>query len=153
RNFLGRHWPKADMAAVLAIQNDAGRKRVLPLILNSKDDILTRYPFIEGLSYREFGRGPSAIAEELATLIHERVEPEAHISVIIESIPTGRRFTLDVPVRATVGYLIQKAQLVLEAKTELSVGPHTTFKIRLVLVDVSAEGFWRTVDPYTQAHC
>src|SRR5262245_62153631 len=44
-HFLRRPWPEAEIASALAIQNDTGQKRVLPLMLNSRDLVLkqTRY--------------------------------------------------------------------------------------------------------------
>jgi hypothetical protein len=52
--FLARPWPESEMSAALAIQNSSGVKKVLPLILNSREEVLQTYPIIHGLAYRQF---------------------------------------------------------------------------------------------------
>src|SRR6266478_4098905 len=69
RHYLHRPWPEAEMTATLAIQNSGGNKRVLPLILNSKEQILQEYPLLAALAYREFSAGVDVLAQELSTMI------------------------------------------------------------------------------------
>src|SRR2546423_6913249 len=42
-SFLKSHWAKHEMSAALSAQNDSGEKKVLPLFLNSKDEILNEF--------------------------------------------------------------------------------------------------------------
>lgn len=48
RNFLQRHWPEAELASALAIQNATGKTRVLPLIFELKTDDLKYIPSVGG---------------------------------------------------------------------------------------------------------
>jgi len=65
-NFVKRPWPESEMNAVFAMQNNKPIKRVLPLILNSRDKVLDRYPLLAGLVYREFKANADEIAKEIA---------------------------------------------------------------------------------------
>ena len=67
--FLKRPWPEAEMSAVLGLQNASCAKRMIPLILNSKDAVLAQYPLLNGLAYREFSMGPRKVAAEIASLV------------------------------------------------------------------------------------
>ena len=89
-NFLDRPWPQAEMNAALTMQNKYGVKKVLPLILNSKELILQKYPIIGGLVYREFSEGIYKIGAGLASLATKSSVPEGHIRVRVESIHTGQ---------------------------------------------------------------
>ena len=55
-SFVDRPWPEAEMGAAVAQQNAFGTKRVLPLILYDKDVVLSRYPLLADLAYREFSK-------------------------------------------------------------------------------------------------
>jgi hypothetical protein len=55
RSFLNRRWPEAEMTSALARQNATGQKQVLPLILNSKDLVLSQYPVLASLAYKSMG--------------------------------------------------------------------------------------------------
>ena len=57
QNFLRRPWPEAEISSMLALQTSSGVKRVLPLILNSKDEVIQQYPLLAPLIYREFSDG------------------------------------------------------------------------------------------------
>jgi hypothetical protein len=69
RAFLERPWPEGEMSAAVAIQNTSGIKKVLPLILNSRAEVLHTYPIIQGLAYREFGGDSPAVAREIAAIV------------------------------------------------------------------------------------
>ena len=85
--FLHRPWPESELGATLSIQNNSDIKRVLPLILNGKDEILARYPLLAGLAYREFSVGTSILADEISTICgHSPREGEIHLTV--ESVHT-----------------------------------------------------------------
>jgi hypothetical protein len=71
RNSLGRPWPEAEMNAALAIQNKTREKKVLPLILNSKDELLATYPLLCDLAYREFSSNADDLALSLANFLQK----------------------------------------------------------------------------------
>lgn len=144
-NFMRRPWPEAEMTAVLAIQNTNGVKRVLPLILNSREQVFHQYPLLAGLAYREFSEGPNKIATEIAALTksHGKIQKEAgEIAITVEGVHTGKLCRLRTPKRASVKWLASKAQAGLDVQNALPVGPFTEFRIRWVLVDVQAEAEW-----------
>jgi hypothetical protein len=141
-NFLQRRWPEAEMAAVLSIQNSDGVKRVLPLILNSKEDVLRQYPLLAALAYREFAQGPETIASEVARVAAKSTRTEDEIVVTIEGVHTGKLCRLKAPRRASIEWLAQMAQAGMEVQNAFQVGPVSAFRIRWVLVDVAAEEQW-----------
>ena len=58
-----------EMSAAFALQNGRGAKRVLPLICGSKDAVLSAYPKLAGLAYRDISEGIDSVAAELAELV------------------------------------------------------------------------------------
>jgi hypothetical protein len=142
QNFLRRPWPEAEMSAVLGIQNSSGIKTVLPLILNSKDDVLRQYPLLAGLAYREFSHGPDKLAVEIAGIVESKSKDADEVAVTVEGVHTGKLCHLRVPRRASVQWLATKAQSSLEVEEAFRVGPFAEFRIRWVLVDVKAEDEW-----------
>ncbi len=62
RNFMGRRWPEAELWATLAAQARDGQRRVLPLILNSKEEVFARYPLLGSTTHLEFNQGIDVIA-------------------------------------------------------------------------------------------
>jgi len=141
-SFLRRGWPEAEMAAVLSIQNTDGVKRVLPLILNSKESVLKQYPLIAGFACREFNLGADYLASEIATLVSDRPFAANEITVTVEGVHTGKLCRLRAPRRASVQWLTKTAQIGMEAQEEFKVGPFSEFRVRWVLVDVAAEQEW-----------
>jgi hypothetical protein len=73
RNFLNRRWTETEMSSVLAIQNNDGKRRALPLILDSKEEVLQTYPILSALTYREYSIGIDAIARELAAITKKSI--------------------------------------------------------------------------------
>lgn len=67
--YIGREWPETEMSAAFGIRNKNGKKRALPLILNSKDLILERYPLLEGFLYRTYDHNAEALAAKLSDLL------------------------------------------------------------------------------------
>lgn len=141
-NFLFRRWPEAEMSAVLSMQNTHGVKRALPLILNSKAEVLKHYPLIAGLAYREFDQGVDAIAAEIAHLTNSQNKPTDTISLTVEGVHTGKLCRLQVLRRASVKWLAEKARAGLEGSNTLRAGPFSEFHIRWALIDVAAEEKW-----------
>lgn len=142
RNFLGRPWTEAEMSAALAVQNENGIKRVLPLILNSKEEVLTRYPLLGGVAYRSFENGPFAIAEELATLAQHAVDTRGKLHIVIESAYTGQILNIMAEPRVSLRWLRDKAQAGMGVSENASIGAPVPFRIRWVLVDIKAEEVW-----------
>lgn len=150
-NFLERGWPEAELSGAFALQTDSGRKRVLPLILNSKAEVLARYPLLAGLAYREFSTGVDLLANEIANLAGSSEKSKAgQIRITIEGVHTGKIASLDVPLRASVRWLREKAQAGMEVRSILQAGPFSEFHIRWVLVDVRAEEAWRAMSRHAK---
>lgn len=150
KNFLHRPWPETEFGTALAVQNTAGVKRVLPLILNSREEILAHYPILAGFAYREFSEGIETISEELARLVEEETDSRDRsgaksrsLRVVIESVHTGKVFNLSVDPKISVRWLADKAQSLLGVLTEADTGAPFPFRVRWVLVDSKARAAWR----------
>lgn len=147
--FLCRPWPETELNAAFSMKLDDDSRKVLPLILNNKDQILTQYPLIAGLVYREYST-PDTIAEELASLVNIHSIPEGHIHVAIESIHTGQLSNIVVSPRASVEWLADKAQRGAGLRDSLVTEGFQHFTIRWVLVDVNAEDEWKAMDRWVR---
>ncbi len=144
KNFLERSWPESEMAAVLSLQNTDGVRRVLPLVLNSKHEVLKKYPLIGGLAYREFSVGVDILADEVSKTVGN--EKDTRIRVTVEGVHTGKLCQLKPPRRASVQWLSRMAQSGLDVREALDVGQSGgEFRVRWVLVDVNAESEWRAL--------
>lgn len=141
--FIERPWPEAELAAVLALQNATGKKRVLPLILDARDAVLERYPLIGGLAYREFSMGAEGIADEISKLIQPSKQSSEEFRVAIESAHSGHLISLSVLRRASIEWLIDKATNNAGLRTEADVGAFDKLRVHWVLIDVKAESEWR----------
>jgi hypothetical protein len=149
KNFIERPWPETEMSAALSMQNSEGEKKVLPLILNSKEDILNKYPIIGGLIYREFREGAEKLASELAKLASVKSSTDSEtIRVVIESIHTGKLSSLRVSPRVSVWWLADKAKQGAGLSDMLDTGGAMRFRIRWVLVDANAEAEWAALEPH-----
>ena len=140
-NFLQRRWPEDEMNLRLAAQNDDGVKRVLPLILNSKDDVLAAYPLLADKAYRMYDN-PETIAGELAELVSTPPPAESSLRLLVESVHTGRLCNLRVSPRVSVHWLISKAMAGMNLKNEADLGNFVEFGVRWVLVDTAAAKEW-----------
>ncbi|MCK4296732.1 MAG: toll/interleukin-1 receptor domain-containing protein, partial [Candidatus Marinimicrobia bacterium] len=145
-SFLSRSWPKAEMNAILSIQINTGTKKVLPLILNSKERILKEYPLLSGLVYREYADGLEKIVDELAHLTKKNTVDEGQLHVIIESVHTGHVSNLIISPRASVMWLARQAKHGAGLKDFLDTGGPEPFRIRWVLVDKNAIAEWKSLD-------
>lgn len=144
KRFLERAWPENELGSLLAMQNRDGRKRVLPLILNSTDSILHQYPLLAGLAYREYDSNPEVLAEELARVVREGTSTTpSMLHVIVESIHTGRLKSLHVARRASLGWLIREAMNGLGVRDIADSGAPVALPIRWALVDAKAEPEWQ----------
>ena len=131
------------MSSVLSLQYSDGVKRVLPLILNSKDDVLRHYPLIAGIAFREFGAEPEKIASEISQITRPKEMAKDEIYVTVESAHTDKFCRLKIPRRASVAWLVKMAQAGMGVPDKFSVSLASEFHIRWVLVDVAVESEWR----------
>jgi hypothetical protein len=145
KNFLGRGWPESELSSILAIQNNKGVKRALPLILNAKEEILDTYPLLAPLAYRDFSLGPMVLASELASLVKKPQMVKGLLKVVIESVHTGQLCNLEVPPNISVKWLSTKAQAGMGFKDAADVGAFLPFRVRWVLVDVKVEEEWHSL--------
>jgi hypothetical protein len=145
RNFLRRPWPETEFGAALGQQNSDGVKRVLPLILNSREEILTYYPILVGLAYREFSAGIDSLSEELAGLVRTAARTPDRLRVRAESVHTSKSCELLVEPRVSIRWLSERLQAGMGLSAEAQTGAYAPFVVRWVLVDVRAEGTWRTI--------
>lgn len=141
-NYLGRPWPEAEMSGLLGLQNRGGRKRVLPLILNSREQVLEHYPLLAGLNFLEFSAGTTVIAEAVAAMVGTTREPAASLHVKIESVHTGHISHLLVLPTQSLKWLATKARAGLALSEEADAGGFEPFRVRWVLVDERAEQRW-----------
>jgi hypothetical protein len=143
--FLARPWPETELNAAFAVQTNTGKKKILPLILNSKEKILEQYPIIAGLVYREYDANPDEIAEELTQLSESRSISNGLLHVVVESIHTGSLSNLIVSSQASVKWLVDQAKKGSGLKEFLDTGGFEPFRIRWVLVDSNAEKEWQSI--------
>ena len=141
-NFLTRSWTRTELDAELARQNRDGKKRLLPLILNAKDEVLDTLPIIGNLVYREFDEGVDVIADGLYGLVKAMTPPSTLLRIVIESVHTDKLCYLKVSPRESVSSLTLKAQKITGVKEEADFGTAIPFRIRWVLVDAKAEDAW-----------
>jgi hypothetical protein len=146
RNFLGRPWPEAEMNAALAIQNKTGEKKVLPLILNSKEELLATYPLLADLAYREFHSNIDDLALSLANFVQKSTDRKEGVHIVIESVERGVLCNLNIEQSQTIQWLSEEARKALDLKTSLDTGTSQPFQIRWVLVDVNAVEEWKKLD-------
>jgi hypothetical protein len=145
RNFLRRPWPETELGAALAIQNTVGVKRVLPLILNSREEILAQYPILAGFAFREFSEGIETLSEELARLVKTKDVSPRRLRVRSESVHTPKTCELLVEPRVSIRWLTDRLQAALGLSTQADTGAYSPFVVRWVLVDVDAEATWKNI--------
>ncbi len=143
RNFLDRHWPETEFASALATQNTEGTKRLLPLILNSKTQVLSKYPLLSAFAYREFSAGVSQLVDELAMLLRGNSRTPGGLRVRAESVHKADTYETMVDSRISVRLLAEKLATGLGLSTELDAGAIKPFRVRWALIDVRAEDTWR----------
>lgn len=142
-NFLKMRWPKLEMDSAFAQQADSGETRVLPLILNSQEDVLAAYPLLRSLNFRLFEQGVESIAEDLAALREGAGGGRKGLHIRIESAHSGRLCDVIESPAVSVEWLASKARAALGGKETAKTGAIASFQIRWILVDVKAESRWR----------
>jgi hypothetical protein len=152
-NFLRRPWPEAELASALAIQNAMGQKRVLPLILNSKEEVFAKYPLIASLAYREYVDPPDSLVDDIVTIVRSPSRTPGkpgNIRVVIESVHTGKLCNIDVSPRVSVKWLADRAQAGMGVSDRAETGAYEPFRVKWVLVDTKAEKDWLTISRQRQ---
>lgn len=147
--FLRRPWTESELSAALSIQNNNGIKRVLPLILNGKDEVLARYPLVAGLAYREFSAGTFALADEIGTICG-RVSRAGEIHLTVESVHTGKLCSITTDPQVSVRWLADRAKAGMGVTDLADTGAYEPFHVRWVLVDTHAENEWRRLHRHQQ---
>ena len=142
QHFLQRPWPEAELASALGSQNATGQKRVLPLILNSKELVLETYPLLASLSYKEYRDAPDTLADEIAGFVRSTAKPPGHLNIVVESVHTGKLCNIDVSSRASVKWLADKAQSGLGVSDRADTGAYEPFRVKWVLIDTKVEDEW-----------
>jgi hypothetical protein len=151
-NFLKKTWPESELTSAMALQNRTGEKRVLPLILNSKAKVLARYPLLESIAYREYVN-PEHVADQVAKIVGgspltTRVAGE--INVVIESMHTGKAFSLQVSARSSLKLLGDQARNGLGLSVQADAGGYEPMRVNWVLVQDGLDKFWRTLSSDAQ---
>lgn len=147
KNFLERSWPNRERSATLAYQFTSGVKRLLPLILDSKEKVLEQYSFLSDLACKEHDGSGNwyDIASEVSQLLLGRDESNltTSIAVTIESVHTERTIHLgNISLRRTVGWLAKKSQEEFGLKDAVSVGVDVTVHFRYALIDTRVKEIW-----------
>jgi hypothetical protein len=149
-NFLERRWPRAEMESALAQQIDSDEKRVLPLFLNSKEEVLAEYPLLRSLSFRLFDQGVESIAAELAVFFGSEGATKNGLRIRIQSAHSGLLCDVVESPGVSVEWLASKARAALGGKERADVGAFKPLEIRWILVDVEAEDHWRKLSESRQ---
>jgi hypothetical protein len=144
KNFLKRPWPESELASAVMLQNATGQKRVLPLILDSKELVLQTYPLLAQLAYKVYPDSPDTLADEIASFVRPGTvaRPSDNLNVTVESVHTGKLCSIDVSPRVSLRWLIDRAQSGLGLSDRAETGAYQPFRVRWVLVDARAENDW-----------
>jgi hypothetical protein len=145
KNFLKRPWPESELASAVMSQNATGQKRVLPLILDSKELVFQTYPLLAPLAYKEYPDSPDTLADEIASFVRPVARPSDNLNVTVESIHTGKLCSIDVSPRVSLRWLTDRAQSGMGVSDRAETGAYQPFRVRWVLVDARAENEWRTL--------
>lgn len=143
KNFLNRPWPESEMGAVLARQIGSRSKRLLPLILNSRNMILRKYPLLADLAYREFDGNFLSLTDQIISVVKNMPRTKQKLGIVVESIHTGKICNLLLEPSASVKWLSTMGQKGLGVRELADTGAPFPFKIRWVLVDTKAEAKWK----------
>lgn len=69
KNFLKKNWPNSEFRNLYQRQQTEGRKIILPLILNSKEYVLERYPLIKDIAYEEWDKGIPYLVSQIKKIL------------------------------------------------------------------------------------
>ncbi len=151
--FLSRSWTEHELSSALSLQNSDGRKRVLPLILNSKREVLRAYPILRSLSYRELNHDFVAAASELSVLVGQRATDRSLLQLSVASMHTGEITAIEVPSSATVDWFATTAARRLGLALEADVVSFEEMTVRWIPVDTTLIEVWEEQLPrYMRFH-
>jgi len=69
QKFIERGWPEAELGAALTAQLTDGRKRLLPIFVADKEEVLKEYPVLRGFIYKDWGVGIETLVKELKVIV------------------------------------------------------------------------------------
>lgn len=152
-NSLGRRWPNKEKSSILSSQISSGVERLLPLILDSKEEVLKQNLLLQDLLFKEYnGDGDwDAIAIEISNRLLGNTE-ESSIAITIESVYTEKVIHFDLPPNRTVGWLAEKARQGFGLKNEADLGLDSTVRFRYALVDKRMKSGWVETMSMSEKH-
>jgi len=69
KNFLKKNWANSEFRNLHQRQQTEGKKIILPLILNSKEEVLERYPLIKDIAYEEWSKGIPYLVSQIKEIL------------------------------------------------------------------------------------
>jgi hypothetical protein len=112
------------------------------LILNAKESVLSAYPLLASLSYKEYAEPPDILVDDLERIVRPTQKAQGTINVNVESVHTGKLCNIDVSPRVSVRWLADRAQNALGVSDLAHTGAYEPFRIKWVLVDAKVENAW-----------
>lgn len=71
KNFLRKNWANSEFRNLYQRQQTEGRKIILPLILDSKEEVLERYPLIKDIAYEEWDKGIPYLVSQIKEILKQ----------------------------------------------------------------------------------
>jgi hypothetical protein len=71
KNFIGGHWPEAELASALCKENASGDVIVLPILIEDENDIFKQYPLLRQKRYVKWRDDVSSIVAELKSWLRD----------------------------------------------------------------------------------
>lgn len=69
KQFIERGWPEAELGGALTAQLTDGRKRLLPIFVSDKKEVLKEYPVLAGFIYKDWNEGINNIVKDLKKIV------------------------------------------------------------------------------------
>lgn len=151
-NFLLSNWTNPEFTSAYSIQNNDGRKRILPLILNSKEKILEKIPLLNSIVYKDMSLGFDGLSDYLNNLINpiNQTNKEDLMSIFVQSKYSGKKFRFSVPKTASYKMLRDRAINTLGLNESVEVGASDSFKIKWVFIDSDIDHEWNNLKKHEQ---
>lgn len=146
KNYIKSKWAELEMNSIIALQVSQGIKKVIPIIFNSKEEVLNKYPLLASFHYIEMKTSSNEISNNLIKLISDPNETKKIIQVTIESAHTDNSHQIIISRKDSVKLLREKARLVLGVANEARIeGAPFPIDLDWILVDKKAENDWEKV--------
>lgn len=152
KSFIKKNWAAEELNAVLSKQTSDGNLLALPLILDSKREVIDKYPFLEGRLYKEYASlGPDGVARDLLPLLGKTADVQttddsSSYSLCVHSMKLGRTFEINVSIDSSLYDVTTYAAdaLGLKEDVKIDVGRSVIFRasVNWVLVSRSALDFY-----------